>query len=197
MTNKWRKRVRLIAIVALVVLIAPGTWLRSPPAKIDESQRISMTAVETKGFDLGDVELVGAWHLDSPNSHFGSYSALLATSDCDFLSASDTGKILRSDRKEHRRFRIPLRQWTQRFGCLRPRQPEQCGRTAQTIDRCRSGSPRSNLRRLDSMAAGSRSGWNLPRPTRSVHGSRSLAPRKLDRLRARWCNARNRIIQPL
>ncbi|MDN3646832.1 esterase-like activity of phytase family protein [Pontixanthobacter aestiaquae] len=56
---------------------------------------MSLTALAPGGFDLGEVELTGAWHLHSPNSQFGSYSALLALPGCQFLSASDTGRLLR------------------------------------------------------------------------------------------------------
>jgi hypothetical protein len=85
----------LIAIAVLALMVAPGTWVRSPIAKPDFSQILTVTPLPTEGFDLGEVELVGAWHLESPNSHFGSYSALLAMPDCQLFSASDTGKLLR------------------------------------------------------------------------------------------------------
>ena len=95
MTNRRRSILRLVAIVLLAALIAPGTWLRSAPADTDFSQSMTVIPLAIEGFDLGDVVLTGAWHLDSPNSQFGSYSALLALPDCQFLSASDTGKLLR------------------------------------------------------------------------------------------------------
>ncbi len=95
MKDRRRSTLRLIAILLLAALIAPGTWLRSPPATSNDSQSMSVTPLATEGFDLGEVELVGAWHLESPNSQFGSYSALLALPECQFLSASDTGRLLR------------------------------------------------------------------------------------------------------
>ena len=86
---------RIFAIVLLAALIAPVTWVHAPLAEPDFSQSLTVTPIETGSITLGDAELVGAWHLESPNSHFGSYSSLLALPDCTLFSASDAGKLLR------------------------------------------------------------------------------------------------------
>lgn len=86
---------KILAIAVLMVLIAPGTWLRSPPVQADDSQTLTVTLLKTDGLDLGEVRLAAAWQLDSPNSQFGSYSGLLAMPDCQLLSASDAGGLLR------------------------------------------------------------------------------------------------------
>lgn len=85
------------ALLLLVVILglAPGTWLRSPPPPVDTRQILTFTALQVPKVDLGPLELGGAWTLHSPNSDFGSYSALVALGDGTLLAASDKGSMMR------------------------------------------------------------------------------------------------------
>ncbi|MXO91476.1 esterase-like activity of phytase family protein [Pontixanthobacter aquaemixtae] len=87
--------IRTVALVILLVLAGLTTWVRSPAVKANLSQSLSLTPLDIGAGDIGEATLESAWHLDSPNSLFGSYSSLLAMPDDQFLSASDSGGLLR------------------------------------------------------------------------------------------------------
>lgn len=85
---------RRLMVLALVALgLAPGTWVRSaPPFNREQVLHIAPTDPETRR--IGEVELLGAWHLASPHTDFGSYSALLPLGNGRFLMGSDRGAWL-------------------------------------------------------------------------------------------------------
>jgi hypothetical protein len=90
---------RLLALL-LVVAVAPGTWLRSPPKPENLTQeltvrRLPLPEPAVQKAYLGSFELEGIWQLDSPHDGFGGYSALLATGDGQLLALSDLGYYLR------------------------------------------------------------------------------------------------------
>lgn len=86
---------RKLALLLVVILgLAPGTWLRSPRPPADERQILRFAALPVPAVDLGPLEPVGAWALDSPNDAFGSYSALAALGDGSLLAASDKGSMM-------------------------------------------------------------------------------------------------------
>ena len=87
---------RLIPLAIVVLGLAP-VWIRSPmPAEMmDERPILTLTPLRVPRVDLGQVRMVGAWRLDSPNRHFGSYSAIVALGDGTLLAAADSGKRLR------------------------------------------------------------------------------------------------------
>jgi len=66
-----------------------------PPELRDERPILEITTLTLPHVDLGPVRAIGAWQLDSPNRHFGSYSALVPLGDGTLLAAADTGKRLR------------------------------------------------------------------------------------------------------
>lgn len=82
-------------ILVVLVGLAPGTWLWSPRPPADQRQILNMSALRVPNVHLGPLEPVGAWTLDSPNSVFGSYSALVALDDGTLLAASDKGSMMR------------------------------------------------------------------------------------------------------
>ncbi len=90
-------RGRLIAIGLIAAALAPGTWLRTPLPEPDHSQVLRLTPLETGQLDLGEVQFKRAWRLNSPNTHFGSYSALIIDKNGRFLAGSDHGRLLRFD----------------------------------------------------------------------------------------------------
>ena len=82
---------RLILILAVALLLAPGTWLRSPPAPRDASQSVRLIRLAVPMQPVGDMQLQALWKLTSANSSFGGFSALLLLDDGQFLAASDSG----------------------------------------------------------------------------------------------------------
>ncbi len=86
------RRLLLLAVVAIG--LAPATWLRSPVPPEDHRQLLAMPPLNATAGDLGELRFVGAWLLDSPNRHFGSYSALVPLGDGTLLAGSDRGRML-------------------------------------------------------------------------------------------------------
>lgn len=86
--------IRLMAILLVAALAAPGTWLRTPQ-KDDFRPILRLVPVEAGQARAGELAIEGVWELRSANSHFGSYSALLALPDGRLLAASDRGRFLR------------------------------------------------------------------------------------------------------
>ena len=82
----------LMAFVSLA--LAPGTWVRTPPRTDTRSQVVTANPLDLGARQIGQMQLAGAWELTSPNSNFGSYSALLALDDGRLMAGSDTGKLL-------------------------------------------------------------------------------------------------------
>ncbi|WP_271439739.1 esterase-like activity of phytase family protein [Pontixanthobacter luteolus] len=85
---------RWFLIACVVLALAPGTWVRSPPRTDTRSQVVTANPLELGARRFGQLQLAGAWELTSPNSNFGSYSALLALDDGRLMAGSDTGKLL-------------------------------------------------------------------------------------------------------
>jgi hypothetical protein len=87
---------RLILLAIVIIGLAP-VWIRSPmPAEpTDEQPILRITALHFPTVDLGPVRASGAWQLESPNRHFGSYSAMVPLGRGTLLAAADTGKRLR------------------------------------------------------------------------------------------------------
>ncbi len=86
-------------------MIAPVIWLREPFPPLNEDQVLSVTALEMVGgvsgsateAVIGEAQLAGVWQLNSPNSRFGSYSALIFIDETRFLAGSDRGHLLEFD----------------------------------------------------------------------------------------------------
>ena len=96
-----RKR-RLVLLLMVTLGLAPVTWIRSPSPRepTDARQLLAMIALPVPAAaleigDVGEMEVAGAWRLESPNLHFGGYSALIPLGDGTLLAASDKGGRLR------------------------------------------------------------------------------------------------------
>ena len=94
------RRVRLTIATLLALGLAPGTCVRSelPPPRYDAG--VAIQALDVPRAQVGELELVGAWQLSSPNEHFGGYSDLVALDESTFLAASDRGRLLRFSRPD-------------------------------------------------------------------------------------------------
>ena len=88
-----RRRLAILAVVALG--LAPGTFVRTPPAPLDERAILTLEPIELAPATRGEVRIEGLWELASPNSHFGSYSGLVALSENELLAVGDSGGWLR------------------------------------------------------------------------------------------------------
>lgn len=85
-------RLILLAIVALG--LAPGTWVRTPLKHSDFRDLLTIHPAQTEARKIGALDVLGVWELDSQNSHFGSYSALVSLGDGTLLAGSDRGRLL-------------------------------------------------------------------------------------------------------
>jgi hypothetical protein len=96
---------RTLAILALIVLLVPVTWIHGQAPPEDNSQTVSLERIALNNDDLlqdrvGDLQFLNGWALTSSNDHFGGWSALIALpnnqiSDNQFIAVSDAGYVLR------------------------------------------------------------------------------------------------------
>lgn len=86
---------RVILLVIVAIVLAPGTWWRSPPPVPDDRQELQIISLGVPAQPVGEMRLAGAWELRSSNSHFHGYSALAALEDGSLLAVSDRGRRLR------------------------------------------------------------------------------------------------------
>lgn len=87
----------MILLLVVVLGLAPVTWIRSssPWEPTDERPLLALIPLPARTLEAGEVSLAGAWRLESPNRHFGGYSALIPLADGTLLAASDRGRRLR------------------------------------------------------------------------------------------------------
>ncbi len=86
---------RLLLLLPVALVLAPGTWVRSPrPAPVLDAG-VEVAALGGLGRRIGALEVQGGWELASRHAYFGSYSGLLALPEGGFLAASDRGKAMR------------------------------------------------------------------------------------------------------
>lgn len=107
---------RLIAIVVVALLAAPGTWLRSPPPPAvertsPEGWSLVFQPLQVDQRQTGEARIAGGWVLESDYPGFGSYSALVTLGEGRLFAGSDTGGMLgfaapgsRSERPQMGRF---------------------------------------------------------------------------------------------
>jgi hypothetical protein len=87
---------RLFALALLCLLLAPGTWWRQDWSQPERRHILSIRELaisQPPGWSR-TLRLTGIWELDSPNSFFGGYSALLALPDERLSAYSDRGAYL-------------------------------------------------------------------------------------------------------
>jgi hypothetical protein len=92
--------VRRVLALLLLIGLAPGTWLHGtlpPPSDAVTLHFQSLPLPPASGLEphLGAFTLEAAWRLESPNAHFGGYSALLPVGGGQLLAVSDRGYLLR------------------------------------------------------------------------------------------------------
>lgn len=91
---------RLLAVLFVALLAAPGTWWRTdlPDSALfprnDGRWDLALQPLEITDRRAGETVVVGAWWLTSSYPAFGSYSALVPIGGGRFLAASDTGRVL-------------------------------------------------------------------------------------------------------
>jgi len=88
---------RRIVIIAFVVGLGVITWMRSPVPPHDASQKLLVERLDIAPTIEGEAEFENVWHLQSSNSDFGGYSALLLYENGRMFAGSDGGKVLRFD----------------------------------------------------------------------------------------------------
>jgi len=88
---------RFLLVVLVASGLAPGMGIpgsRYRP-QLDLRPILTVTPLNLPSVDWGDFHLAGAWHLESPNTHFGGYSALAIMPDGSFFAPTDGGRMLR------------------------------------------------------------------------------------------------------
>ncbi|MGE3690635.1 MAG: esterase-like activity of phytase family protein [Novosphingobium sp.] len=91
---------RRLAILLLLLGLAPGTWLRTPPVKpsYELALRLIPLPLPPRALtapNLGPFELEAIWQVKSPHFFFGGFSALLPLGEGRMLAVSDLGWFLR------------------------------------------------------------------------------------------------------
>lgn len=90
---------RGLALLLLILVLAPGTWLRDQAVPPTYRLALRFVAVDVPEKDeqaphLGPFRLERAWRMESPHTNFGGYSSLVALDGSELLSASDLGYLL-------------------------------------------------------------------------------------------------------
>lgn len=91
---------RLVAILLIAALAAPGLWWRSaPPPAFSRSLpqdrwRLIVQPLALAEAGIGEAKVVGAWTMTSDYPGFGAYSSLTRLGDGRLLATSDTGRML-------------------------------------------------------------------------------------------------------
>lgn len=87
---------RRLLLGLIIVGLAPSVWLSEGEPEQDLTPRLSYERLEVQQSNIGNgVSIVSAFELSSPNSHFGSYSALALLPNNMLFTASDQGAYLR------------------------------------------------------------------------------------------------------
>ena len=86
---------RIAFALIAVLLLLPGFWTVSRTPTLDRSHAITATRIVIPQRRVGQVTVEEAWRLTSPNSFFGSYSAMAVTPDRRFTLVSDAGMVAR------------------------------------------------------------------------------------------------------
>ena len=88
---------RKIAIAVFTVLVISITWFRSPIPPRDTSGALSIELLDVLPKLAGKAQFQNVWHLQSPHSDFGGYSALIFDRDGRMFAGSDRGRTLLFD----------------------------------------------------------------------------------------------------
>ena len=85
-------RRRLVAGLLLALLLAPGTWLRTPPARPGPAvlRFVPLALPQDDGWPEG-LQLSGGWQLAANDPGFGGFSALLLQADGRMRGFTDFG----------------------------------------------------------------------------------------------------------
>jgi len=96
MAARRSRKGRLLALGLVCLLLAPGTWWREPVRGPDLRNILSHRQLDVRQPRdwPASLRLVGMWQLESPNTEFGGYSALLALPDRRLVAYSDRGGVL-------------------------------------------------------------------------------------------------------
>lgn len=82
---------RLIAALAVALLCAPGTWLRTPIPTAPPHDIAVTWIIGGAPTPSAKWELAGVWQYRAPSSFFGGFSAMLALEQGRFIAFTDRG----------------------------------------------------------------------------------------------------------
>lgn len=93
-----RPILRRLSALALILTLTPLSCLREPPRPESVKQQLGLRRLAVPPARrlgaLGPFRLEGAWHLTSPFSGFGSYSAMVPLPRGQLLALSDRGGVM-------------------------------------------------------------------------------------------------------
>ncbi|WP_347302596.1 esterase-like activity of phytase family protein [Croceibacterium sp. TMG7-5b_MA50] len=110
MRARRRRWLRLVPLALLCLLLAPGTWWRTPDLPPGVPATLSITPLKLAQPDdwPAALRLVGGWVLRSDHARFGGYSALVPLPGGRLQAWSDRGDYLLFRRPDHGRGRALL-----------------------------------------------------------------------------------------
>lgn len=89
---------RILACLSLIILLTPGTFLRTPVPPRNDSQAIALVPIALNPLrpiqrQIGALDFVAGWELRSLNTQFGGISSMLVDSNSRVLALSDGGTL--------------------------------------------------------------------------------------------------------
>lgn len=89
-------RWRLVLVLVVLAGLAPGLLWRAAPAVVSDAQQVMVDrlALPVGCCSVGPIRVDAAWHVTSPNTEFGGYSALVVKDRGRLLALSDNGLML-------------------------------------------------------------------------------------------------------
>lgn len=89
---------RILACLSLIILLTPGTFLRTPVPPPNDSQHITLVPIALNPLKpaqrrIGALDYVAGWELRSLNTDFGGISSMLVEPEGRVLALSDGGTL--------------------------------------------------------------------------------------------------------
>jgi hypothetical protein len=91
------RSLRWLLLAAVIIGLAPGTFVRTPTGLRSDGAEVAVTAIAARDGVSGVLALDGAWELSSAHGWFGGFSALVAGEGEALVAGTDRGWLLDID----------------------------------------------------------------------------------------------------
>lgn len=91
------RRWRLTLLAGTLLVLAPGTCLRTPTGRREDPATVTITPRPERSGLSGELVLSGVWEMTSPHIRFGGFSALVAGRGQALVAGTDRGFLLDID----------------------------------------------------------------------------------------------------